>query len=189
MRTYTIKKIQGAPDWETVPVMPIDNVCWNKSADISAQAQICWDENNLYLKLQAREAEIRMEEKGKTAEPCLDSCLEFFFRPTDAMDYFNVEFNPNAALWLGYGSEEIYLIRLLPPHLDKDFKPQVTFTAPSCSFRIFCTKSSGDRCRTVAKSTSNSSSTPIWVSNCCCSSGAHRRPMICLVTTVAGSKV
>ena len=128
MRTYTIKKIQGAPNWETVPVMPIDNVCWNKGADISAQAQICWDENNLYLKLQAREAEIRMEEKGRTAEPCLDSCLEFFFRPTDAMDYFNVEFNPNAALWLGYGSEQVYLIRLLPPHLDRDFKPEVTFT-------------------------------------------------------------
>ena len=128
MKTYTVKKVQAAPNWETVPVMPIDTVCWDMGADISAQAQICWDENNLYLKLQAREAEIRMEETGETASPCEDSCLEFFFRPTDAMDYFNVEFNPNAALWLGYGSKDAYLIRLLVPDLDQAFKPEVTFT-------------------------------------------------------------
>jgi hypothetical protein len=36
-----MKKIQGAPDWSNIPVMPIDNLLWTDSIDITAQAQIC----------------------------------------------------------------------------------------------------------------------------------------------------
>lgn len=112
MRSYTIKKIQGAPDWETIPVMPIDNQPWGEPVDISAQAQICWDEENLYIRQEAWEKRIRREENGPLCRVCNDSCLEFFFRPTERMDFFNFEINPNRAIYLGYGNGQDTLLRI-----------------------------------------------------------------------------
>ena len=126
MRTYTIQKIHGAPDWSTVPVMPIDNLLWTDSIDVTAQAQLCWDEEGLYVRMEAVEPHIRMEETDRLAEVCLDSCLEFFLRPTDRMDYFNIEMNPLGNMYLGFGSGVHNLIRLLPR--DKSFGQQVEFT-------------------------------------------------------------
>ena len=114
MRTYTVKKITGAPNWSDVPVMPIDNLLWTDAIDVTAQAQVCYDEKYLYLRLEAVEPNIRMEEKDPMSEPCLDSCLEFFFRPTERMDYFNIEMNPNKLLFMGFGTSTRDLIRLMP---------------------------------------------------------------------------
>lgn len=112
MRSYTIKKIQGAPDWSVIPVMPIDNQPWGEPVDISAQAQICWDEENLYIRQEAWEKHIRREENGPLCRVCNDSCLEFFFRPTERMDFFNFEINPNRAIYLGYGNGQDTLLRI-----------------------------------------------------------------------------
>lgn len=112
MRSYTIKKIQGTPDWSTIPVMPIDNQPWGEPVDISAQAQICWDEENLYIRQEAWEKHIRREENGPLCRVCNDSCLEFFFRPTERMDFFNFEINPNRAIYLGYGNGQDTLLRI-----------------------------------------------------------------------------
>lgn len=112
MRSYTIKKVQGAPDWSTIPVMPIDNQPWGEPVDISAQAQICWDEENLYIRQEAWEQHIRREENGPLCRVCNDSCLEFFFRPTERMDFFNFEINPNRAIYLGYGNGQDTLLRI-----------------------------------------------------------------------------
>ena len=60
MRSYVIKKIRSAPDWSTTAVMPIDNQPWGEPVDISAQAQICWDEEALYIRQEAKEKHIRM---------------------------------------------------------------------------------------------------------------------------------
>lgn len=128
MRSYTIKKIHGTPDWSTIPVMPIDTLLWTDSTDVSAQAQICWDEDALYLRMEAVEPHIRMEENGPLASVCLDSCLEFFFSPTDRPDYFNIEMNPNRAIWLGYGSGIKDLIRLLVPKVQTLLNSKVEFT-------------------------------------------------------------
>ena len=112
MRSYTIKKIQGTPDWSTIPVMPIDNQPWGDPVDISAQAQICWDEENLYIRQEAWEKNIRREESGPMCRVCNDSCLEFFFRPTEKMDFLNFEINPNRAIFLGYGNGKDTLLRI-----------------------------------------------------------------------------
>lgn len=128
MRTYTMKKIQGAPDWSTIPVLPIDTLLWTDSVDVSAQAQICWDEEALYVRLEAVEPHIRMEEFGPLADVCFDSCMEFFFSPTDRKDYFNVEMNPNKTIWLGFGTGIQDLIRLQVYNFDVLFNPQVIFT-------------------------------------------------------------
>jgi hypothetical protein len=98
------------------------------STDISAQTQICWDEENLYIRQQAWEKEIRMEESGPLAMPCQDSCMEFFFSPTRRPGYFNIEINPGKAIFLGYGPEPKYLTRLLVPEVEELFDIQVQFT-------------------------------------------------------------
>ncbi len=128
MRTYTMQKIQGKPDWSKIPVMPIDTLLWTDSIDVSAQAQICWDDTALYLRLEAVEPHIRMEEEGPLADVCRDSCMEFFFRPTERPDYFNIEMNPNKAIWLGVGPCIQELIRLQVPRVHTMLDTQVEFT-------------------------------------------------------------
>lgn len=128
MRSYTVKKIAGKPDWSQIPVMPIDTVLWTEFTDVTAQAQVCWDEEALYVRQEVVEPHIRKEETGLLASVCLDSCLEFFIRPTERLEYFNIEMNPNRALWLGYGTTTAGLIRLLVPDVEKLLDSKVEFT-------------------------------------------------------------
>jgi hypothetical protein len=116
MKTYTMKKVHGEPDWDTIPRMHLDEQMWIKNDTVTATAQVCWDEEALYIRLQAKEKDLRIQETGLTAEVCLDSCLEFFVRPTEKLDYFNFEFNPKCVMYLGYGNGvngAAELIRLL----------------------------------------------------------------------------
>lgn len=138
MRSYTIQKIHGTPDWDAIPVMPIDNHLWEAPVDITAQAQICWDEDALYIRQEAVEKHIRMEETGPMAPVCDDSCMEFFFRPTQKMDYFNIEINPNRAIYLGFGTCLEDLIRLQPRNVQDLFqiKTQMTDTGWVLTYRI-----------------------------------------------------
>ena len=116
MRTYTIVKKEGAPDWSKVPAAPIDNHLWLDKVDITCTAQVCYDDTALYVRLAAKEKNIRAEETGVQGMPCLDSCLEFFFRPyEDSMRYINIELNPNCCMWFGYRNEENKLIRVEEP--------------------------------------------------------------------------
>ena len=115
MRTHTVSRKPEVLDWSQLPVLPIDNLCWTPETDISAEAQICYDADALYLRLSAQEAVIRAEHTGPVGMPCEDSCLEFFFSPIPGDSrYLNFEFNPNACLYLGLGSGIHDLVRLLP---------------------------------------------------------------------------
>ncbi|MBO4299260.1 MAG: carbohydrate-binding family 9-like protein, partial [Clostridia bacterium] len=114
MKHYTIARTHGAPDWSAVDALAIDEQLWRPPVDISAQAQIAWDDEQLYVRLSAREKHIRAEHTGPLGMPCEDSCLEFFFSPTPGDPrYFNIEINPNACLYLGFGDGQD-LTRLLP---------------------------------------------------------------------------
>jgi len=115
MKTYVISQKPENLDWSKVPSLAIDTCLWNYAADVEAKAQLCYDENALYVRLSTREANIRAQETGPIGSPCLDSCLEFFFCPDPGnKTYFNVEFNPNGCLFLGIGNDRYDLIRLLP---------------------------------------------------------------------------
>ena len=87
MKSYTLKKVTGALDWNCIPAVEMDVVY--RAAAVQAWAQLCWDESGLLVHLYAKESNIRCEETHPLAEICLDSCLEFFFRPTESMFYFN----------------------------------------------------------------------------------------------------
>lgn len=129
MKTYTIKKVNGTPDWSKIPVLNIENVQWTDPIDITAWAQLCWDEEGLFVRMEAIEPNIRMEETGNMACVCNDSCLEFFFSPTERPDYFNIEMNPNRAVWIGVGTGKAgELIRLLVSKIEEKFNSQVEMT-------------------------------------------------------------
>lgn len=146
MKSYTLKKVCGAPNWDAIDALEI-NIPYRTPADIQAWAKLCWDETGFYVNLRAREAHIRCEETGLLPMICNDSCLEFFFRPmADSMAYFNFEFNPACGLWLGHGLGVNDLVRLVVHDEQETFQPKsyrtddgwgITFHVPFTFVRHF----------------------------------------------------
>ncbi len=135
MKEAIITPVSGEINWDSLPVISIDNPVIVPNTDVKAAAQISYDGEALYLHLSAQESQIRAEETGPMGSPCCDSCLEFFFCPMEGdLRYFNLEFNPNACLYLGIGSNPKDLIRLIPDEEEPDnnipflFRPAVNRT-------------------------------------------------------------
>ena len=103
MKTYQVMKISGQPDWNAIPVAAIDQYLWSDVRSIVPSAQAAWDDDALYVRLQAIEPHILRRFTGTLDEVCKDSCLEFFFCPMEGDRYFNFECNPNGSLYVGYG--------------------------------------------------------------------------------------
>ena len=101
---YTIRPVIDTPDWLSVPSLSLSHILWEPDCGIRAGGQFCHDGNRLYVRLYAREKEIRAE-YTKTPSPVWeDSCLEFFFIPDHGNRYFNFEINPNGCLWIAVGT-------------------------------------------------------------------------------------
>ena len=114
MRTYTIVKKTDILDWKSIPAVQIDTQLQNEPVDISATAQLCYDDDTLYVHLSAKEKNIRAEYTGPLDAPCEGSCLEFFFCPIMGDNrYFNIEYNPNCCVYLGFASGVHDLVRLI----------------------------------------------------------------------------
>ncbi|MBE6684438.1 MAG: hypothetical protein E7592_02160 [Ruminococcaceae bacterium] len=113
MKTYQINKFTN---WNDTPILNIDVPYLETPSDITASAQISWNENSLLIHLSTRETQIRAEERGELAAPCKDSCLEFFICPMqDDNRYLNIEFNSLGTIFLGIGSSVDSLTRLIIP--------------------------------------------------------------------------
>lgn len=145
MRTYTILPKTG--EWKDIPAAPIDTRLWTPEVNISATAQVCYDADALYLRLAAKEKDIRAEENGPLGMPCQDSCLEFFFSPMEEDPrYFNFEFNPVKCMFLGLGSCRYDSVRLLPSAAEELFNPcpvltengwEITYRIPYSFINLF----------------------------------------------------
>ena len=117
MKEYTIvRKPAGEIKWNSIPELYINEVAWNKPADgIKAKAQLCWDEEALYVRLSAKEKDITANRTEPLDYPNYDSCLEFFFSPVDGDSrYFNIEINPNCLMFQGLGHGVSDLVRFIP---------------------------------------------------------------------------
>ena len=115
MQQYVITKITGAPDWSTIPSLPISNRLWTPECAVSAEAQLCWSEKGIYVKMSAMENDIRAEHREPLALVCEDSCLEFFFSPIYGdQRYINIEFNPNCCVFFGMGYGRHDRLRMVP---------------------------------------------------------------------------
>ncbi len=103
MNSYTITRVQGVVDWDAVPLLALDNILWEPDRGVRASGQFCYDDENLYVHLEAVENDIRAEYTEPLSPVCQDSCLEFFFQPEGETRYFNFEINPNGCLYIGFG--------------------------------------------------------------------------------------
>lgn len=100
-RQYQIQKITGKPDWNKIEKAPIDQKLWLPCEQISAYAQLAYDDSRLYVHLHAEEPMIRAENTGVLDQPCQDSCLEFFFSAAEQdARYINIELNPSLCIYL-----------------------------------------------------------------------------------------
>jgi hypothetical protein len=128
MKTYTITRVTGEPDWSAIPTLCIDCDTRNSNAGVQAWAQIAYNEEGLQVHLKAQEAHIRSEESGPTARTWEDSCLEFFFSPDPAETrYINVEAIPSGSFFLGIAGDQKNLLRLLLVNNKEYFVPRVEF--------------------------------------------------------------
>ena len=114
MKSYDVIRVHGKPNWDTIPVAPIDEYLWSDVRSIVPSAQLAWDEDALYVRLQAIEPKILRRFTGTLDEVCKDSCLEFFFCPAGGDRYFNFEWNPAGGLYLGLRSGHELYVRLQP---------------------------------------------------------------------------
>lgn len=127
MRSYMISRRPTDFSWEKIPALQVDNHQWLEPAPISVQAQICYDDTALYVKMTAVEPNIRAEGTAETDYPHLDSCMEFFFCPIPgSKQYINVEFNPNGCMFFGLGYPGRSAIRMLPERSQLDIQTQRT---------------------------------------------------------------
>lgn len=77
-RQYRIQRTAGRPDWNKIERALIDRRLWKPCGQISAYAQLAFDDSRLYVHLHAEEQKICAEHSGVLDQPCQDSCLEFF---------------------------------------------------------------------------------------------------------------
>ena len=126
---YTVVKVQ-TPDWNAVPAVTMAHTPWLTPCDIEAKAQACHDGENLYVRMEAKEKNIRATLTGPLEQVCSDSCLEFFFAPlADDQRYFNFEWNLLGALYLGFGAERNTRVRQIVKDVNELFAPNCFKTA------------------------------------------------------------
>ena len=97
--------VRKREDWQEIPVASIGHSLWTENPGITAEGQLCYDEERLYVHMKAVEKEIRAVYTAPLSPVFLDSCLEFFFRLEGSGNYFNFEINPNGCLCVQYGPD------------------------------------------------------------------------------------
>ncbi|MBE6596101.1 MAG: hypothetical protein E7641_00365 [Ruminococcaceae bacterium] len=127
MKTYAIRKMKDGICWKDIPTLEIDHPYLDTPlSGISAHARIAYDDEAILVNLFVEEKEIRAVETGPIGSPCEDSCLEFFFCPMEGDSrYFNIEFNSNGCMYLGFGTGIPDLVRLLPDENNHNFEPDI----------------------------------------------------------------
>ncbi len=87
---------------------------WLSECPISAKFRAAHDGERLYVEMEAQEPNIRAEHRGPLGEVCEDSCLEFFFGPTEGDLYLNFELNPLGTMLMAFGGARPRRVRQLP---------------------------------------------------------------------------
>ncbi|MBR2934249.1 MAG: carbohydrate-binding family 9-like protein [Oscillospiraceae bacterium] len=131
MKTYTITKVSGSPDWSAIPALEMNESYYKTLEEIPVRAwtQIAYNDEALLIRQWTREPNIRRELTGMLDEVCEDSCLEVFLCPIEGDErYINVEYNPNRSRYLGFGTGIPDLVRLVPEDNNDAFDPKVTMT-------------------------------------------------------------
>ena len=120
---YTVKKV-NTPCWDEIKAVKLVHQPWLAPCDIEANAKLCHDGENLYVRMEAKEANIRATLTGALDQVCNDSCLEFFFAPKmDDARYFNFEWNKLCNAYVGFGAERKTRARQILKSTQEVFHP------------------------------------------------------------------
>ena len=99
-KCYQIIHTADQPDWAVAPRAQIDQLLWKPQTQITAYAQLVCGDDRLFVHLHADEDAIRAEETDPLAQPCQDSCLEFFL---SALPEYRNEPELLPVFWHRYG--------------------------------------------------------------------------------------
>ena len=119
MAQYLVHRVV-TPDWSTIPAAQLSDTGWLAPCSVAAWAKLCHDGSNLYVRMEAREENIRATLTGPMDQVCEDSCLEFFFALSqDDTRYFNFEFNPLGNSYIAFGRKRETRLRLHPADMEQ----------------------------------------------------------------------
>ena len=120
---YRVARVEK-PDWTKIEAVTLSHQPWLKLCDIGATAQLCHDGENLYVRMEAKEKDIRATLTGPLDQVCNDSCMEFFFAPKmDDARYFNFEWNKLCNAYVGFGGERKTRVRQILKNPKETFAP------------------------------------------------------------------
>ena len=146
MKPYHIVRM-NKPDWHAVEKAELTHQPWLAPCAIRAWAQLCHDGENLYVRMEAEEANIRATVTDALSPVCADSCLEFFFAPmADDKRYLNFELNKLGTAYVGFGAERNTRMRLIlkdpaallmPKPFDTDKGWGIEFRIPASFVKMF----------------------------------------------------
>ncbi len=111
---FCMERVNGQPDWNSVPVSDVENILWKADCGVRMQQQLCYDDTAIYVHQRAVEDKIRAEYTAPLSPVHEDSCMEFFFMPEGESRYFNFEVNPNGCLHIGFGTDRENRTALCP---------------------------------------------------------------------------
>ena len=137
MIAYRIKHMP-VPDWEKIPSAVLEDTGWLPHCPISASAQLCHNGQDLFVRMEAVEPDIRATLANPLDQVCEDSCLEFFFAPLAGdIRYFNFEVNPLGNIYIGFGGPRDTRVRQLPINMAQfEISPFRTGTGWGITYRI-----------------------------------------------------
>ena len=125
MNYYQIKRVENDINWSSVNTIELSNKYLNTPNEMRAFAQICYNDEGINLHLWSENDDVRAVERDILGAPYQDSCLEFFFSPMENdTRYFNVEFNFNCCMYLGFGRNLGDHTRLV----NNSFSPKASLT-------------------------------------------------------------
>ena len=104
MKTGTVPRIDGQPDWASVPALPLLACRWSPHVPPAASARCVWSTEALRVRLESEAAPARAENTAPDSPVWEDSCLEFFFT-ADGRTYINLEGNAKGALRASIGPD------------------------------------------------------------------------------------
>ena len=120
---YRVVRV-NAPDWSAIEAVELTHQPWLEPCNIEAKAQLCHDGENLYVRMQTKETNIRAELTGVLDQVYNDSCMEFFFAPKmDDARYFNFEWNKLCNAYIGFGAERRTRVRQILKNPKDVFMP------------------------------------------------------------------
>jgi hypothetical protein len=104
---YIVKKTSAAYfkqiEWQNANTLKLQNYMGEKPEHFpDVRAQLLYDEKNIYVFFKVEDRYVRAVAKKNQDMVCKDSCVEFFFTPSEDISegYFNVEINCGGTLLL-----------------------------------------------------------------------------------------